>query len=399
MVSTNIRPPFPIGYSIALIYHFIPLLLKTFRPEYVVDKVFDLFAELKATDEQMDFQVVYASGMHGIAGLEPTNLQSDLTPLFDKILNVPQATVDPARPLQLLVANVDYDDFIGKLGIGRVVNGVIKNGDSVSYGKPGEPIKQGKIVDLFVFNNVGREKVDSARAGDIVVVAGLPDIQIGETVMERENVEYLPTIAVEEPTVRMTIGVNKSPLGGREGKLLQTRAIRDRLFKELDTNVALRVQETDSADTYEVCGRGQLHLTVLIENMRREGFELFVGPPSVIDRVVDGVKCEPFELVEITVPQEYAGAVVDILNKRRGEMRLMGPCEGCDGLTSLTFLVPTRGTVLCCSCFCIVLLSSSSSVWLCMQMNSSSVLVVVFVYYYYYFLYSSCIFVLRRLKA
>ena len=304
-----------------------------------------MFAELDATDEQMDFQVVYASGMNGISGLEPNNLSDNLLPLFDEILKLPKATVDPALPLQLLIANVDYDDFKGKMGIGRIVNGEISSGSEIVYGKPGEEAKKGKIAELFVFNNVGREKVETARAGDIVMITGISDIAIGETVMDPAQPNPLPPIAVEEPTVRMTIGVNKSPLAGREGKLLQSRVIRDRLFKELDRNVALRVSETDLADTYEVCGRGQLHLTVLIENMRREGFELMVGPPSVIEKEIDGKKCEPYEIVDVTVPNEYSGAVVDMLNKRKGEMQEMGPCDGSEGMTQLKYLVPTRGMI------------------------------------------------------
>lgn len=315
------------------------------RPDHVVDLVFDLFAELEATDEQMDFQVVYASGMNGISGLDHTDLQDNLTPLFDEILKLPKAVVDPELPLQMLIANVDYDDFKGKMGIGRVLNGEINAADDILYGKPGEEPKKGKISELFVFNNLGREKVEKARAGDIVMITGIADIAIGETVMDKEQPAPLPPIAVEEPTVRMSIGVNKSPLAGREGKLLQSRAIRDRLLKELDRNVALRVSETDSADTYEVCGRGQLHLTVLIENMRREGFELMIGPPSVIERDVDGKKCEPFELVDVTVPNEYSGSVVDILNKRKGEMQEMGPSEGSEGMTRVKYLVPTRGMI------------------------------------------------------
>lgn len=316
------------------------------RPDYVLDRVFDLFSDLGATDEQMDFKVVYASGMQGKAGLEPDQLQDNLYPLFGEILKLPKAKVDAEAPLQILIANVDYDDFKGKMGIGRIVNGAIKAADDVLYGKPGEePYKKGRIGELFVFNNVGKQKVDTASAGDIVMVTGIPDITIGDTIMEKERASPLPPIAVEEPTVRMSISVNKSPLAGREGKQLQSRVIRDRLFKELDRNVALRVYETDSADTYEVCGRGQLHLTVLIENMRREGFELMVGPPTVIERMVDGVSCEPFELVDITVPNDYCSAVVDILNKRRGEMAEMGPAEGSEGQTQLKFYVPTRGMI------------------------------------------------------
>lgn len=315
------------------------------RPSYVVDRVFDLFADLNASDEQMDFQIVYASGMNGISGLEPDNLSDNLTPLFDEILKLPKATVDTSKPLQLLIANIDYDEFKGKMGIGRIVNGEITSAEDIQYGKPDEPYKKGKIGEIFVFNNQGREKVDKAFAGDIVMVTGILDITIGDTIMSKEEPIPLPPIAVEEPTVRMTIGVNKSPLAGREGKLLQSRVIRDRLFKELEKNVALRVFETDSADTYEVCGRGQLHLTVLIENMRREGFELLVGPPSVIEKTIGGSRCEPFELVDVTVPNDYSSSVVDILNKRKGEMVEMSPVEGSDSQTQLKYSIPTRGMI------------------------------------------------------
>ena len=315
------------------------------RPDYVIDKVFDLFTELNANDEQMDFQIVYASGMNGIAGNEPDKLTENLTPLFDEILKLPTADVDTTKPLQMLVANVDYDDFKGKMGIGRIVNGEVKVGDEVAYGKPGDTYKRAKINECFVFNNVGREKVMTAKAGDIVMITGISDINIGDTVMSKDTPEPLPPIKVEEPTVRMSISVNKSPLAGREGKLLQSRVIRDRLFKELDRNVALKVSETDSADTYEVCGRGQLHLTVLIENMRREGFELIVGPPTVIEKTIDGVKNEPFDAVDVTVPNEFSSAVVDLLNKRKGEMLEMGPAEGAEGQTQLKFVVPTRGMI------------------------------------------------------
>jgi GTP-binding protein len=293
----------------------------------------------------MDFQIVYASGMNGIAGMEPDKLQENLQPLFHEILKLPKAQVDTAKPLQMLIANVDYDEFKGKMGIGRIVNGVMKAGDELNYGKPGDVYKKGKINELFVFNNVGREKVATAYAGDIVMVTGITDITIGDTIMSKEDSIPLPPITVEEPTVRMSISVNKSPLAGREGKLLQSRVIRDRLFKELDRNVALKVYETDSADTYEVCGRGQLHLTVLLENMRREGFELMVGPPTVIDKMVGGEKCEPFEQVDVTVPNDYSSAVVDILNKRKGLMTEMGPAEGSENQTQLRFVVPTRGMI------------------------------------------------------
>lgn len=315
------------------------------RPDFVLDRVFDLFAELGASDEQMDFQVVYASGLTGVAGLAADALTDNLFPLFHEILKLPKAKVDVSAPLQLLIANVDYDDFKGKLGIGRIVNGEIRSNDDIAYGKPGEAYKKGRLGELFVFNNVGKQKVDLATAGDIVMITGIPDVSIGDTIMSVTSPSPLPPIIVEEPTVRMAVGVNKSPLAGREGKQLQSRTIRDRLFKELERNVAMKVYDTENSDTFEVCGRGQLHLTVLIETMRREGFELMIGPPSVIERTIDGVKCEPFELVEISVPNEYASAVVDILNKRKGGLTGMGPSEGSEGITAITFLVPTRGMI------------------------------------------------------
>ena len=293
----------------------------------------------------MDFQIVYASGMNGISGMEHDALTDNLQPLFDEILKLPCADVNDEIPLQMLVANVDYDDFKGKMGIGRITNGEIKKGEEIVYGQPGSAPKKGKITEMFVFNDVGRTSADSAKAGDIVMVTGISDINIGDTIMNKDDARHLTPIKVEEPTVRMTIGVNKSPLAGREGKLLQSRVIRDRLMKELDKNVALQVTETDNADTYEVCGRGQLHLTVLIENMRREGFELWVGPPSVIEKKIEGKICEPFEIVDITVPNDYSSSVVDIFNKRKGMMQEMGPAEGVDGQTQLKFSIPTRGMI------------------------------------------------------
>ena len=315
------------------------------RPDYVVDKAFDLFAELDASDEQMDFKVVYASGMNGIAGLDPDEIGPDLTPVFDIILELPEPKVDDSKSLQLLIANIDYDEFKGKMGIGRVLNGKLNVGDNIVYGKPDETYKNGKIAEMFMFDNIGRQSVQEVTAGDIVMVTGIDDIGIGDTIMDKDDPVPMEAIAVEEPTVRMSIGVNKSPLAGKDGKLLQSRVIRDRLYKELDRNVALQVSETDSADVYEVCGRGQLHLTVLIENMRREGFELMIGPPTVIEKEVDGQRCEPYEALEITVPDEHSGSVVDILNKRKGQMQAMAPAEGAEGQTVLNYVIPTRAMI------------------------------------------------------
>lgn len=235
------------------------------------------------------------------------------------------------------------------MGIARITNGVVRAGQPVSLVHPNKPKKTGRISNLFVFDNLGKREVEEAHAGEIVMFAGLPDVEIGDTLVTNENgganaAEPLPPIAVEQPTVRMTIGVNKSPLAGRDGKFLTSRMIRDRLFKELDRNVALQVAETDSADRYEVSGRGQLHLTVLIETMRREGFELEVGPPTVIYKKNEetGQVEEPWESVEVRVPEEYVGGVIDILNTRKGELQDMGLEEG-EGLSVIKYLVPTRG--------------------------------------------------------
>jgi len=324
------------------------------RPDYVVDKTFDLFCELGATDEQTDFDICYASAIKAQSGDTADALQESMNPLFEKILNLPAPPVTEAsatEPAQLLVANIEYDDFKGKLGIGRLTQGTIKVGDQVGHTKPGQPVTKGKISEIFVFDNLGRKSVPSASAGEIVMVAGLEGVTIGDTIVDPLNPLPLTPIAVEEPTVRMTFSVNKSPMAGRDPKSskLTSRVIRDRLYKELDRNVALRVEDDpDSADTYIVSGRGQLHLTVLIEAMRREGFELMIGSPMVIlkeDPNNKGKKMEPFEEVEATVPEEYVGAVVDLLAKRKGEMVDMVASTGPEKTTTIKYLLPTRGVL------------------------------------------------------
>lgn len=320
------------------------------RPEYVVDNVFDLFVELGANDEQTDFRVVYASGLLGKAGNEADALADDMTPLFEAIIeSIDPPTVKSIEPndLQCMVSNIDYDSFKGKLGIARITNGKIKAGQAVALARPDKPKKTGRISDLFVFDNLGKRQVEEASAGEIIMFGGMGNVEIGDTLITNENAganaaEPLPPIAVEQPTVRMTIGVNKSPLAGREGKFLTSRMIRDRLFKELDRNVALKVAETESADRYMVSGRGQLHLTVLVETMRREGFELEVGPPTVIYKTngETGKVEEPWESVEVRVPSEYSGGVVDLMNQRKGELQDMG-LE--DNMSVVKYLVPTRG--------------------------------------------------------
>lgn len=322
------------------------------RPEYVVDKVFDLFVELGATDEQTDFKIVYASGLNGQSGLTPDSMEDNMNALFDKVLEaIDPPLIEKTEPeaLQCLISNIDFDNFKGKMGIARISNGSVKVGQAVALVHPEKPKRTGRLGSLFVFDNLGKREVESAQAGEIIMFAGLDAVEIGDTLVTNENggnnaASHLPPIAVEQPTVRMTIGVNKSPLAGREGKFLTSRMIRDRLFKELDRNVALRVEETDSADRYEVSGRGQLHLTVLIETMRREGFELEVGPPSVILKKNEetGQIEEPFESVEVRVPEEYVGGVVDLLNQRKGELQDMG-LEAGEGLSTVKYLVPTRG--------------------------------------------------------
>ena len=322
------------------------------RPDYVIDNVFDLFVELGASDEQTDFRVVYASGLLGQAGDEPDQLEDSMEPMFKAILEAidgPKVQSTKSEDLQCLVSNIDFDPFKGKMGIARITNGSVKTGQAVALAHPDKEKKTGRLGNLFVFDNLGKKEVEYAEAGEIIMFAGLNDVEIGDTLVTNENAganaaEPLPPIEVEQPTVRMTIGVNKSPLAGREGKFLTSRMIRDRLFKELDRNVALQVAETDSADRYEVSGRGQLHLTVLIETMRREGFELEVGPPSVIYQTNEetGQVEEPWEAVEVRVPEEYSGSVIDTLNQRKGELQDMGIEEG-EGLSVVKYLVPTRG--------------------------------------------------------
>jgi len=322
------------------------------RPDYVVDKAFDLFVELGATDEQTDFRVVYASGIQGIAGDDPDDMAEDLGPLFDAIMEaIPPPTPESFVPddLQALISNIDYDDFQGKMGIARISNGYVKKGQAIALQKPGEAKKTGRMKKLFTFDDLGQKEVEEASAGDIIMFTGLEDIEIGDTLITNElgganAAEPMEPIAVEQPTVRMTIGVNKSPLAGREGKFLTSRMIRDRLYKELDRNVALQVEETESADRYMVSGRGQLHLTVLIETMRREGFELEIGPPSVIyiENEETGNSEEPWEAVEVRVPEEYVGSCIDLFNNRKGELQDMGIEEG-EGMSIIKYLVPTRG--------------------------------------------------------
>ncbi len=311
-------------------------------PTRVLNETFDLFIELGATDEQADFPVVYAVATTQRAGMTP-DIGPDLQPLFETILKeIPAPEVDPDAPLQMLVTTLDYNNYRGLTAIGRIVAGTMKAGQQVVRIKHSGEVLPELIQYLYVQNGLDREEVSSAQAGEIVAVAGLETVEIGETLADPENPVALPTIRVEEPTVRMAFGVNTSPFTGREGRWGTSRKIRERLFDELKSNVALRVDETQSADTFVVSGRGELHLAILIETMRREGYEFQVSRPEVIlKEAADGTMEEPYEEVHIEVNNESVGTVVEMLGKRRGEMTNM--IDSASGTVLLTFIVPTRG--------------------------------------------------------
>ncbi|OAE21085.1 hypothetical protein AXG93_3661s1100 [Marchantia polymorpha subsp. ruderalis] len=313
------------------------------RVDYVVNTTFELFVELNATDEQCDFQVVYASGIQGKAGLEPTNLADDLEPLFETVIRcVPEPLVSADGPLQMLVTNLDYDEHKGRICIGRVHAGTINRSQDVKVCTPDGNCRTARVSELFVYDNFIRVPVDSVAAGDICALSGLDDVMIGETLADKLEGVALPTIKVEEPTVKMSFSVNTSPFAGREGKFVTSRNLRDRLYRELERNLAMKVEDGETADTFMVSGRGTLHLTILIENMRREGYEFMIGPPKVINMEVNGKKLEPFEDATVEVPQEYVGAVVDLLGKRRGQMLDM-QASGLENSTLVKYRMPTRG--------------------------------------------------------
>ncbi|KAA6419354.1 MAG: GTP binding [Trebouxia sp. A1-2] len=314
-------------------------------PDYVIDTTFELFCELGASDEQCDFPAVYASGVNGTAGLLPTGLADDLEPLFEAIVKeIQPPAVKLNSPLQMLVTNLDYDDHKGRIAIGRVSSGCISKAEQVSYLKPGgEKPKTGKIAELFVYDNFNRVPVERVEAGDICAFTGLGDVGIGETVCARDSPIALPTIEVEEPTVRMTFLVNTSAFAGKEGKFVTSRNLKERLERELERNLALRVEPGDTADAFIVSGRGALHISILMENMRREGYEFAVGPPTVITKQVDGHKYEPFEEAVIEVPEEHVGPVVDMLGQRKGQMMDLVAGTDTTSLTRITYKIPTRG--------------------------------------------------------
>ena len=314
------------------------------RPAEVVDEVLELFIELEASDEQLDFPVVYASGLNGIAGNSPDDLQQTMEPLYEMILeHIPSPKENPEEPLQFLVTLLDYNEYLGRIAIGRVNRGQIRQGQVVAVIDREGAVKQARIEKLFGFQGLKRIEVEAAAAGDIVAIAGLKEINIGETIADPSRPEALPVLAIDEPTLQMTFLVNNSPFVGREGKWVTSRKLRERLFKEIETDVSLRVEETDSPDAFIVSGRGELHLGILIENMRREGYELQVSKPEVILKVIDGVKSEPIERLLIDVPEENMGAVMESLGTRKAEMVNM--INNGNGQVRLEFLIPARGLI------------------------------------------------------
>ena len=313
------------------------------NPLKVVDQVLELFIELNATDEQLDFPVVYASAKNGIAKMNLDEESDNVNCIFETIINniePPKCDIDGT--MQMLVSNIDYDEYLGRIAVGRVERGTINNGTTVAVCKK-DKTEQGKIAKLFTYVGLKRTEVESVSAGDIVCLSGISDINIGDTICDVNNPEKIDFVDIDEPTVSMTFSVNNGPFAGKEGQFVTSRHIRDRLFKELERNVSLRVKETDSADSFEVCGRGELHLSVLIETMRREGFELLVSRPKVIIKEIDGVKCEPMERLVVNVPDECIGNVIEKLGRRKAEMLNMEPAEV--GHTKVEFKVPARGLI------------------------------------------------------
>ena len=314
------------------------------NPLKVVDQVLELFIELNANDEQLDFPVIYASAKNGIAKMNLEDESDNVTCIFDTIIKtISPPACEQEGTMQMLVSNIDYDDYLGRIAVGRVERGTIKAGMAVSVCKRDGKVVQGKIAKLFTYQGLKRVEVEEVGAGDIVCTSGIPDINIGETICDINNPEKIEFVDIDEPTVSMTFSVNNGPLAGREGQFVTSRHIRDRLFKELERNVSLRVKETDTPDSFEVCGRGELHLSVLIETMRREGFELLVSRPKVIFKEIDGVKCEPIERLVVNVPDDCIGNVIEKLGRRKAEMLNMEPAE--IGHTKVEFKIPARGLI------------------------------------------------------
>ncbi|APT47067.1 translational GTPase TypA [Bacillus safensis] len=314
------------------------------RPAEVVDEVIDLFIELDATEEQLEFPVVYASAINGTASNDASKQDENMESLFEAIVNhIPCPVDNHEEPLQFQVALLDYNDYVGRIGIGRVFRGTMQVGQQVALMKVDGTVKQFRVTKIFGFQGLKRVEINEAKAGDLVAVSGMEDINVGETVCPVEHQEALPILRIDEPTLQMTFVVNNSPFAGREGKYVTSRKIEERLEQQLQTDVSLRVDPTDSPDAWVVSGRGELHLSILIENMRREGFELQVSKPEVIVKEVDGVRCEPVERVQIDVPEEHTGSVMESMGARKGEMIDM--INNGNGQVRLIFTVPSRGLI------------------------------------------------------
>ena len=314
------------------------------RPAEVIDETLDLFIDLGADDDQIEFPVVYASARDGYSSLDPDVKSGDMRPLLDKILEeieAPEGDID--GPLQILFSSLDYDDYVGRIGVGRVERGQVKRGQQVILCKQDGSTENVKVSRLYQFEGLRRVEVEEAKMGDLICVSGIEGISIGETACAPDHIDPLPFVKIDEPTISMNFIVNDSPFSGREGKFVTSRNIRDRLFKEVQTNVSMRVEETDSTDTFKVSGRGELHLSILIETMRRQGYEMQVSRPEVIYKTIDGVLCEPMETLIIEVPEQYVGAVIEKLGKRKALLENMGTRES--GSTHLEFSVPSRGLI------------------------------------------------------
>lgn len=314
------------------------------QPLKVVDKVLELFMDLNATEEQLDFQVIYASAKNGIAKMKLDDESDNIYCIFDTIIKeIPAPQVDINGDMQLLVSNIGYDDYLGRLAVGRVERGILKANQAVVVCKDEDKTVNGRVGKVYIYEGLNKVEVEEVPAGDIVSISGISDINIGETICDVNHPEKIPFVNIDEPTVSMTFSVNDGPLAGREGKYVTSRHIRERLMKELERNVSLRVKDTDRAESFEVCGRGELHISVLIENMRREGFELLVARPKVILKDIDGVKCEPMENLTVNVPDDCVGTVIQKLGLRKGEMTNMEPAE--PGHTKIEFNIPARGLI------------------------------------------------------
>lgn len=314
------------------------------RPDGVADEVLDLFIELGADDSQLDCPFIYASGRSGTASLDPSDLGTDMTPLFDAILKyVPAPEGDKDEPCQMLVSTIDYNEYVGRIGIGKIERGILKAGDTVAICTHGEEGARAnvRVTSLSVFEGLKRVSVEEASAGEIVAVSGVTEINIGDTLCNPGCIDPLPFVKITEPTVSMTFSVNDSPFAGKEGKYLTSRHLRARLYREIETDVSLRVEDTESADSFKVSGRGELHLSILIENMRRQGYELQVSKPEVLYREIDGKRCEPMERVIVDVPDQYSGTVIQHMGTNHGEMVNMISLS--DTMRRMEFIVPARG--------------------------------------------------------